>query len=329
MRQAQDAVVGAPVPSLVPRGCTPDADLVYRTLITFGPATGGELGRELGLPARRITAALDELASFGAVSRRPARSRMVVAWMAAPVADVLAALRGRRLAVTPRTAMDLLVRGAGARHLPSRALTRARLAELNAAARHEHMAMHPEPAFDAEALRSAKRMDRMLLRRGVRMRALGVGPAGTDQQTSYGRRPTEPMLEYRSGSSMPMKLIIVDRRVALFPVEPDDLERGYLEVSQPPVVATLVNLFEQHWAAARDPREWMVPQTALSPRERALITLLAQGHTDASAARRMHIGTRSVTTILRGLMDRFGVENRFQLGLVLGALRAAQIPDEE
>lgn len=315
------------MPSLVPWGRTPDADLVYRTLVSFGPATGGGLAQDLGLPARRITAALDELAAIGAVGRHSGRSRTAVVWAAVPPAEVLSTLRTRRLAISPHAAMELLVRGAGARHLPSRALTRVRLAELSAAASREHMAMHPEPVFDAEALRSATPIDRMLLRRGVRMRALGVGPADPEQQIPYGREPTEPTPEYRGGSSMPMKLMIVDRRVALFPVEPDDLERGYLEVTQPPVVTALVNLFEQHWEASRGPWEWTVAQTALSRREQILIALLAEGHTDASAARRMHISTRSVTTILRGLMDRFGVENRFQLGLVLGALRAGQVPD--
>jgi len=303
------------VPSLVPRGSTPDADLVYRALVTFGPATAGDLADELGVPARRVTGALDELLSIAAVTRRPGTSRDVVVWAAAPPDVVFSARRVRRPAPAPRTPMDPLIRGAAVRHLPSRPLTRARLAELNAVASHEHLAMHPEPTFDAEALRSATPMDRMLLRRGVRMRMLGIGPADLDQAAP---EPAEPGPEYRSAPSMPMKLIIVDRRIALFPVEPGDLERGYLEVSQPPVVAALVNLFEEHWRTARDPWERVVPQTVLSLREYTLIMLLAQGHTDTTAARQMHIGARSVTTTLRGLMDRFGVENRFQLGLVLG-----------
>lgn len=63
----------------------------------------------------------------------------------------------------------------------------------------------------------------------------------------------------------------------------------------------------------------------LSDRERELISLLAQGHTDVSAAEQLGISARSVTNILRGLMDRLGVENRFQLGLALGFLRKANV----
>jgi len=64
----------------------------------------------------------------------------------------------------------------------------------------------------------------------------------------------------------------------------------------------------------------------LSDRERELISLLAQGHTDVSAAEHLGISARSVTNIVRGLMDRLGVENRFQLGLALGFLRKAKAP---
>jgi LuxR family transcriptional regulator, transcriptional regulator of spore coat protein len=67
-------------------------------------------------------------------------------------------------------------------------------------------------------------------------------------------------------------------------------------------------------------------QLHLTARERSLIRLLAMGHTDATAARELQISPRSVSNILRSLMDQLGVENRFQLGLALGALRMAETP---
>jgi LuxR family transcriptional regulator of spore coat protein len=69
-----------------------------------------------------------------------------------------------------------------------------------------------------------------------------------------------------------------------------------------------------------------LPKITLTDRERELVALLAQGHTDASAAERLAISARSVTNILRSLMDRLGVDNRFQLGLALGFLRQAHVP---
>jgi LuxR family transcriptional regulator of spore coat protein len=69
-----------------------------------------------------------------------------------------------------------------------------------------------------------------------------------------------------------------------------------------------------------------LPKITLSERERELIALLADGHTDVAAAEHLGISPRSVTNILRSLMDRLGVENRFQLGLALGFLRKAHAP---
>ncbi|MFI9269763.1 helix-turn-helix transcriptional regulator [Kitasatospora sp. NPDC052896] len=57
----------------------------------------------------------------------------------------------------------------------------------------------------------------------------------------------------------------------------------------------------------------------LDERQRKLISLLMAGHTDSSAAHRLGISPRTVTNILRSLMDRLGVDNRFQLGVALGA----------
>jgi DNA-binding NarL/FixJ family response regulator len=59
-------------------------------------------------------------------------------------------------------------------------------------------------------------------------------------------------------------------------------------------------------------------------REDALFRLLAQGHTDASAAVELGLSQRTVSTLVRGLMDRFAVENRFQLGLAIGIHLAAR-----
>jgi LuxR family transcriptional regulator of spore coat protein len=67
--------------------------------------------------------------------------------------------------------------------------------------------------------------------------------------------------------------------------------------------------------------EERLPRITLSERERELVALLSRGRTDQEAAERLGISPRSVTNLVRGLMDRLGVDNRFQLGLALGLLR--------
>lgn len=68
----------------------------------------------------------------------------------------------------------------------------------------------------------------------------------------------------------------------------------------------------------------VVSAIVLASREKAIVELLAEGHADASVARRLGVSQRTVTYTLRALMDRIGVENRFQLGLVLGATQAVK-----
>jgi DNA-binding CsgD family transcriptional regulator len=156
------------------------------------------------------------------------------------------------------------------------------------------------------------------------MRVLGVQPTTPDPMSPFGRPSTDPRPAYRELAAVPMKLFVIDRKVALFPVAPTDVSRGYLEVAQPSVVAALVEHFERHWAAGHTAP--VHPRFELSPREHALTALLARGHTDASAARELGISMRTVTTVVRSLMDRLGVENRFQLGLALGARRLVAPP---
>ena len=75
------------------------------------------------------------------------------------------------------------------------------------------------------------------------------------------------------------------------------------------------------WSHPRpgDPAEPVAgARLSLDERQRRLVSLLLAGHTDSSAASRLGVSPRTVTNILRLLMDRLGVQNRFQLGVALG-----------
>ncbi|GAA4452115.1 LuxR C-terminal-related transcriptional regulator [Phytohabitans houttuyneae] len=322
-----------PVPSLIGWGASPDADLVYRRLVTFGRATAGELLRDLGMTRPRVTEALDKLAALGLAAGRRAPGRAGLVWVPRAAVGTHRAVPTRAPEPAPRPAVPEVVAhavrlGEGLRHLRTREATRARLAELVAIARHEHLAMNPEARFDAAAAQPAVSMDRALLARGVDMRVLGVQPTTPDPMSHFGRTAGERRPAYREMPAVPMKLFVVDRKVALFPVTPSDVNRGYLEVTQPPVVSALVALFERHWATGRAVQENPMSRIDLDPREHLLVGLLAQGHTDVSAARELRVSTRTVSTIVRSLMDRLGVDNRFQLGVALGARHLVEPPPE-
>jgi len=341
--------VGAAVPTLVRWGLSSDADLVFRTLVTFGPRTQRLLAAELGLPGRRTGDALAELRECGAaVSTDDSRTAARI-WTARRPEAVVAMLRSRRMrlvgghgkAAAHRGVLRSLRTAGVAPSLPfdgvpglhggfaddmaylTRVNTRRRIGELVGTPIREFLTMSNEQVLDAVSARVAAPMDIELFERGVQMRFLGMPPADGDTLDVSGHLVNGTSFQRRESADVPIKLMLIDRRVALFPADPQDLERGYIEVSRPPVVQALIALFDRHWRAGAVSEGNTVAPIVLSDRERSLITLLAAGHTDQTAAERLRISARSVTGIMLTLMDRLGVDNRFQLGLALGALRVA------
>lgn len=321
------------VPLLTRWGVTPDADLVYRALASMGRRTAAELATELGMSRRRVDEALEQLHSHGIALPPAKRDRPWRVANAEVVVERLAAIQ-RRARETPPAARDSVacppppvssllrdappVRGDNeVRYLPSREVARIRLADLLGRARREHLSINPERTFELAARQAAGRVEQMLADRRIPVRALTVQPEP--------RKPADLWPTYRTLPSVPMKLMVIDREIALFPLDATNYERGYIEIAAPAAVHSLVDLFEQYWQQAEAERTAMSRLT-LSSREQQLIELLAGGLTDAGAARHMHISERSVSTIMRSLMDRAGVDNRFQLGLVLGAAQAATPP---
>src|SRR3954447_24563639 len=96
------ARMGAALPSLVRWGLSPDADLVYRTLVSLDTAREGQLAHELGLPHERIREAVRELAEAGAIrrvsstSRRSPKATGRAVWAARQPNQVVGHLHGNR-----------------------------------------------------------------------------------------------------------------------------------------------------------------------------------------------------------------------------------------
>lgn len=313
---------------------------MYRSLATIGPDTVGALATSLGITRQRVSTAIDELHAAEAV-RGAAAGIPVRRWRARAVGPVVDALRRRRLRTVDLTRQagfhHALMLGSGlanrvppptahGRILIDLAETRHRVATLTAAERHEHLAVNPEATFEPDVVEVALPLDRTLLARGIRMRTCGVPPLDGDRSSAAAQHLANLGADYRERPDLPIKLMIFDRRTAFLPVDPFDLSAGTLEIDHPVIVAGLVALFEQLWAAGRDPRRDGVAPIILSARERAIVTLLAQGLTDGGVADRLKISRRTVAYALRGLMDRIGAENRFQLGLTLGSMHLLTPP---
>jgi len=256
--------MGAALPSLVRWGLSPDADLVYRTLVSLDTAREGQLAHELGLPHERIREAVRELAEAGAIrrvsstSRRSPKATGRAVWAARQPNQVVGQLHVNR----PRA-----VRPAAGRFAPPPA------APTNT----------PAPAFHADDV-TAVPVDVMP------ESLIAPVPEPTAVVATEAKRPA------RTKTPSPRK-------------PPEQQEQAAGNNCQ--LLAT--------W----QPGGREQPQVTLTPRERAIVELLAQGHTDETAARELDLSRRTVGYALGGLMSRLGVDNRFQLGLALGVLRAA------
>jgi DNA-binding CsgD family transcriptional regulator/sugar-specific transcriptional regulator TrmB len=319
------------IPSLGRWGLSAHADLVYRALSLGGPTTAERLTREVDVPIGRVQDALDELVAAGAV--RSARYGTDRAWAAVEPDRIAPMLHRRRhpVVVSDRYQRHLAAlaglhldraRPGMLRRLPSRSAARVRIAELAAAERHEHLAINTEEVITPTVVAASDPVDRALIERGVRMRTLGLPGRGLNW-----RAPLTGS-EHREAEDLPLKLMVFDRRAAVFPVDPLDFDAGAFELREPDTVARLVEVFDTVWDAAAEPSTAGTP-LVLTPREQSIVTLLATGQSEDAVARNLGLSRRTVVYALRSLMDRLEVDNRFQLALVLGAAQAIAVPGRE
>ncbi|GIF13024.1 helix-turn-helix domain-containing protein [Actinoplanes teichomyceticus] len=181
----------------------------------------------------------------------------------------------------------------------------------------EVMTFMPGGAQSPAALAHARRNDARALARGIRMRTVGLDSMRNDPATmAHARFLTENGAEFRTSAVLPHRMIIMDHRAALVPIDPRDSRKGALLVLGPGILAPMIALFDQVWeiatplGAATDP-----DRQGLSTRERALLKLLAEGLTDEAAAARLGFSPRTARRMMADLMERLDARSRFEAGL--------------
>jgi DNA-binding CsgD family transcriptional regulator len=331
------------IPPLTRWGVSARADLVYRMLIASGSMPDVTIARTLDLPVKTVRTGLEELHSLGAAEPLPDRRPQPTdrTWRATPVATVVTTLRDRQAMLANAryhlgrqlSTLDIVDAPAAvlrtSRPIYGVPAVRRRLAELVSAERREHLAMNPEPAFTATSAKAAIPPSRAALQRGVTTWTLGVPATADDQSEAQTKELYGYGLQYRELPRQPVKMMIMDRTTAFLPLNPAALfSVGVWEVSCPVVVEQLVSFFLRHWSIAIEPSltGWE-PPTSLTPREQAIVGLLAAGATDAAVAAKLNISMRTIAYTLRDVMERHGVQTRFQLGLVLGSQSVQNVSD--
>ena len=129
---------------------------------------------------------------------------------------------------------------------------------------------------------------------------------------------------------VPMKLILIDRQVALIPsmrsYAPGHELRASL-VRHPQLVEALQWLFEAVWDSSVPIMTSTFSDT--DPRRQMLISLLMTGSTDSAIASQLGINVRSVRRWISELMDELGVTTRLQLGAALVRSDSLRSPEAQ
>lgn len=176
----------------------------------------------------------------------------------------------------------------------------------------------PGGPVPSSALAASRDLDAELLARGVDQLVLYQDAVRANKPTmAYGRWMIQHGAQVRTAPTLPPRMLIVDERVALLPLDTIDLTVGAVAVTAPGIVRSLLSMFELIWADALplDAHVPRRPDTGLLRTDHELLRLLADGMTDEAAAVRLGVSLRTVRRRMHDLMKMLDAKSRFEAGL--------------
>lgn len=313
---------------LDPLGLSERHETVYLAMLDNPHLNVDGLAEYLRIPVDEARDALDVLAELALVRTDLGAGSMQVVRPQAGLGALLArveaeiAVRQSQIEATRATvaaiasAYDERSHYTDGQRLEGLDTVRDRLAELARTASTECLSFSTSSGQRPDTIEAEKPLNQAALARGVSIRNVYQGSFRNDPATlAHARWMASLGGQSRTAPTLPMRLVIVDREVGLVPIDPIDTRQGALELRAPGVIAGLVALFEQVWQTANPFGEQAPVDThGLNPKEHELIRLLAAGHTDEAAARKLAVSLRSVQRMMTNLTERLGTTSRFQAG---------------
>lgn len=314
------------------------SEAVYRRLLAFPGEGRQRLPERLGLTDRTVGVALGRLRALGFV--RPA-----------------AEPPHRLHAVSPRLGLDILLsrqeaelgarqqrlreaRAAAARligEFPAQGSVASRdgvefldgvdtirdfLRHLNSEVGEEMLAFAPGGAQTDANMHASRPLNRLLLERGVRMRTVYLDSLRRDRASvAHAEWLTRHGGEVRTTPTLPNRMIVCDRKVAVVAVDSQSTGLGAVVLRTHGLIETLCALFDETWRRADPLGSPLRGDTEeFSQQQAEALRLLAQGHTDQAVAKRLGISPRTARRTAAEVMARLDARSRFQAG-VLAAQR--------
>jgi sugar-specific transcriptional regulator TrmB len=314
-------------------GVDETAEAVYLAMLQHPDAPPAQLAALLGLDGHRLRTAYDDLAELSLLRpswQDPTTVRPVSPEVALEplIAHQRAELADRQLRMEKsQAALAVLVaERASQRTHPAADLEevlgidsiRERLEQLTIGTRHEVLALSPGGAQSSHSRTASRPLDQALLERGVTMRTVYLDSVRNDTATTaYARWLAERGGQVRTASTLPLRMIIIDRETAVVPIDTDLTQAGVTVMRGSGAIAAMHALFEQVWATATPlgtpaPRD----EYGLTGPKRALLHLLAHGLSDEAAARKLGVSDRTIRRFIVEFMDHLGARSRFQAGVL-------------
>lgn len=299
----------------------------YRTLVALGAAEVADLAHRLALPEPDTERALRRLERQGLAAQSSARTGR---WVAAPPGVALGALLTQQRHELERAELAAAVlaeeyRAEAAQpavHDLVEVVTGAsavahRFHQLQLGATDEVCALvtgHPVAVTGVDNESEERAAARGVAYRVVIEREMLALPTGiTEVTAALGREE-----QVRTVERVPTKLMVADRSLAMVPLTGRDAEPAALVVHASGLLESLMGLFEAVWRDALPLRlaGSAVREEASGPdaTDLEILSLLLAGMTDASVAKQLGLGLRTVQRRVKGLMELTGVTTRLQLG---------------
>ncbi|MET9320076.1 LuxR C-terminal-related transcriptional regulator [Streptomyces sp. NPDC003038] len=306
------------------------AEELYRAMLAHPGMGVAELAALLGRSEPEIRASLDRLHELSLI--RPSQEDGLRAVTPELGMEVLLAQQQAELAAQQQrieasrvAAAQLIAQfadrrpvpgGADVEHLVGIEQIREKLAVLTRRVRREVMTFHPGGAQSEGNLEAAKPLDEELLERGVRMRTVYLDSVRNSPHTvAYAEWLAARGGQVRTTASLPVRMVLVDREIAVIPVDSEDSRRAAVVLTGQGTLTALGALFDGVWATASDlGSEPQRDEAGLNPQEREVLTFLYRGMTDETIAKRLGVSPRTARRVASDLMARLGARSRFQAG---------------
>lgn len=314
-------------------GISVDAGIVYQTMIKYPHVRLAELILWLVWPEGRIDRALVELEQLNLIrpgwegQDRPALTNPAVALTELLAEREAALVRHQEDMTRNRALVSSMLAEYGRAQVERSEFPDQRVLGLEAvqsfadgladSCTSEMMSFSPGGPPTGVQVEADQAEDLRLLDRRVRIRRMYLDSIANDTTAlAYGRWLVEHGGEVRTVPSLPVRMSIYDRTVAIVAIDPQRSADGIMVVRGTGVLAALCAYFDHAWepatklgaASNRD-------NEGLTAQDREVLRLLADGHTDAVVARKLGVSVRTTRRMIAELAERLGARSRFQIGV--------------